>query len=153
MRRNDVYKVKYMKNMQAWVDGGSRGNPGHAAIGVVLVLDDKTTEHSQYIGIATNNVAEYTALVTAVSLAEAIGVDNLFVRTDSLLMANQVKGLYMVLDEKLKVLYDKVIKLTAKMQGFHIEHIPREQNKEADRLVNEALDGRELQADDGKAGH
>lgn len=142
-----------MKTMQAWVDGGSRGNPGQSAIGVVLVMDDKTTEHKQCIGITTNNVAEYTALVVAIKMAVAAGVDYLFVNTDSLLMANQIKGLFMVKDEKLKVLYDKAMKLLMKIKQFHIEYIPREKNKEADRLVNEALDGRELQADDGEARH
>jgi ribonuclease HI len=142
-----------MKIMQAWVDGGSRGNPGQSAIGIVLSMDTKITEHKQCIGIATNNVAEYTALVMAVKLAVAADVDYLFVHTDSMLMANQIKGLFTVKDEKLKVLYDKVLKMLTKIRQFHIEYIPREQNKEADRLVNEALDGRELQADDGKAGH
>lgn len=142
-----------MKTMQAWVDGGSRGNPGQSAIGVVLVSDGKTTEHKQCIGVATNNVAEYTALVVALKLALAAGVDTLFVNTDSLLMANQIKGLFMVKDEKLKVLYDKAVKLLLHFGQFHIEYIPREKNKEADRLVNEALDGRELKADDGEAGH
>jgi ribonuclease HI len=138
-----------MKIMQAWVDGGSRGNPGQSAIGVVLKMDDKTTEHKQCIGVQTNNVAEYTALVVAVKMAVAADVDYLFVHTDSLLMANQLKGLFVVKDEKLKVLYDKVLRLLMKIKQFHIEYIPREQNKEADRLVNEALDGRKLQTTDG----
>lgn len=129
-----------MKNAQVWCDGGSRGNPGESAIGVILVIDGHTSAHSIAIGTATNNVAEYTALLMAVKLCAAAEVDNLFVNADSELMVNQVKGLYVVRDEKLKVLYDKIIKILPKFKAFHINHVPREQNKEADALVNLALD-------------
>lgn len=132
-----------MKVMQAWTDGGSRGNPGEAAIGVVLSSDGKTTEHKQCIGIATNNVAEYTALLVAVRLAVAAGATHLFVRADSELMVNQIKGLYMVRDENLHKLYDKIIKQLYNIKQFHIEHVRREENKAADALVNQALDAKQ----------
>jgi ribonuclease HI len=142
LTNNKIYDimVDIMKNAQVWTDGGSRGNPGESAIGVVMMMDDKKTEHSTCIGIATNNVAEYTALLLAVKLCAAAEAETLFVRSDSELMVNQIKGLFIVRDEKLKVIYDKIIKLLPKFRAFHIEHVRREENKEADALVNLALD-------------
>jgi ribonuclease HI len=132
-----------MKNAQVWTDGGSRGNPGHGAIGVYVRFDNGETIHSsKYIGAkVTNNQAEYAALLHALTLlVEEEDVEKVLVYADSELMVKQMKGLYEVKDTKIRVLYDKIIKLLLNFKEFAIIHIPREQNKVADGLVNEALD-------------
>lgn len=129
-----------MRNIIAYTDGGSRGNPGDSAIGVYMLVGKKIFQHKRYIGIATNNVAEYEALLLAVDVAVSAKAECLFVYADSMLVVQQMKGAWQIKDEKLRVIYDKIIKLLSKLKEFHIEYIPREKNKEADRLVNEALD-------------
>jgi ribonuclease HI len=131
-----------MKKLVTWVDGGSRGNPGPSAIGIYSVLPDGTTSsYGEFIGTATNNVAEYMALFGAVEQAVRGGYDSLFVYSDSEVMVKQIKGIYQCKDEKLRKIYDRIIQLLPKLKEFHIKHIPREENKEADKLVNEVLDG------------
>jgi ribonuclease HI len=126
----------------AHTDGGSRGNPGPAAYAAVI----RTTEFQdvikikKYIGKATCNVAEYLGVLAAVRYAAENAAESLFIYSDSQLVVQQVRGFYTVKDKTLKALYDKIIKLLPKLQAFHIEHVKREKNKEADALVNEALD-------------
>lgn len=132
-----------MKNAQVWTDGGSRGNPGHAAIGLhIRYSNGETYSENKYIGDKiTNNQAEYTALLCAIKHLVAEGdVEKVLVYADSELMVKQIKGLYMVKDTKIKVIYDKIIKMLPNFKEFAIMHIPREQNKFADSLVNESLD-------------
>lgn len=130
-------------NAQVWTDGGSRGNPGHGAIGVYIRFDTGETIHSsKYLGAKiTNNQAEYAALLHALTLLVEEGtVEKVLVYSDSELMVKQIKGIYNIKDTKIRVLYDKIVKLLPNFKEFAIMHIPREQNKVADGLVNEALD-------------
>jgi 2-dehydro-3-deoxyphosphooctonate aldolase (KDO 8-P synthase) len=123
-------------------DGCSKGNPGRAGIGVVF----KDTQGKiikkihKNIGIATNNVSEYTALIIALETALADGYQEIQILADSELMVKQLKGQYSVKDANLKVLYDKVISLLKQFKTKSIQHIPRELNKEADELSNIALE-------------
>lgn len=132
------------EHMRIFVDGASRGNPGPAAIGV-LIEDDKGQEQariSRYIGSTTNNQAEYRALITGLNEAASLGAQYVEVCTDSELMARQVQGRYMVRNEGLKPLFRQVVELRARFKSFNIRHIPRGSNSRADGLANKALDER-----------
>ena len=124
-----------------YTDGASRGNPGHASLGVVIKKKGHNVEtlHS-YLGILTNNQAEYSALVAALKRAQKTGLKSIRVLTDSLLLANQINGLWKVKDHNIKDLYVEVKALAEPFDSFSIAHIPREQNSEADGLANLALD-------------
>ncbi|MGI8631405.1 MAG: ribonuclease HI family protein [Solirubrobacterales bacterium] len=124
------------------VDGGARGNPGPAAIGVVVATDDGLVvdEHGETIGRATNNVAEYRALLAGIERARALGGKRLELLGDSELVVKQVQGAYKVKNADLKPLHAQVRKALAELDGWEIRHIKRAANAEADRLVNEALD-------------
>lgn len=125
-------------------DGGSRGNPGEAAIGYVIKLgDDAVFESGQLIGIATNNVAEYTAIIRGVKKAKLLGFDQVEVFVDSQLVERQLKGQYKVKSPELKPLYDELNSEISKLKSFEVSHVRRELNKRADKLVNEALDKNE----------
>jgi ribonuclease HI len=126
----------------AYVDGASRGNPGPASYAVVLRAPDGTTafEIGKYLGRATNNVAEYYALITALDYAQAHGIARLAVRSDSELLVRQMQGRYKVKSPDLRPLYERAKKLAAGLAHFAIKHVPREQNREADELANLALD-------------
>lgn len=128
--------------MQINCDGGSRGNPGHAAYGFVVKKDGKIVKEGYgYIGIATNNFAEYTALVEALKwLAVNAPGENLEFNLDSQLVVSQLTGLYKVKNAIIKDLVSKVKELEAKFTSISYKHIPREQNRQADALVNMALD-------------
>ena len=122
-------------------DGASRGNPGQAAIGATL-KDEKgrlIRTVSQRIGRATNNQAEYQALIAALSEAAKLGAAEVGVLLDSELVVKQVTGKYRVKNAALKPLYDEVKKLEAGFKGFSITHVPRAQNAEADNLANSAF--------------
>ena len=129
------------KRLTAHVDGASRGNPGPAAIGVVIKDEKGTTivKVSSYIGRATNNQAEYTALATALEEAKKLGANHIDIRTDSQLMAEQVEGNYRVRNANIKPLFEEVKRLLAAFKSYTIDHIPRERNSEADSLANQAL--------------
>ena len=117
-------------------DGASRGNPGQAAIGATL-KDEKgqlISTISQRIGRATNNQAEYRALITALGEAARLGAAEVRVLLDSELVVKQVTGKYRVKNAALKPLFDEVKKLQASFKGFSIAHVPRAQNAEADKL-------------------
>ncbi len=126
------------------VDGGSRGNPGPAAIAAVVqepgggVLE----ESAEPIGRATNNVAEYRALLLGIERAAALGATELELVGDSELIVRQVEGRYKVKDATMKELHAQVRRALAGFEDWSIRHVRRELNSEADRLVNEALDGR-----------
>ncbi len=132
----------------AFTDGAARGNPGDAGIGIVLKDDDGTTIQTlkKYIGKTTNNVAEYTALVTLLEFLkknETLRCTELVVHTDSELMARQINGMYKVKDAGLKLLYKNVkLQLHGAAFTFSIQHIPRTRNTEADILANEAIDSK-----------
>ena len=126
------------------VDGGARGNPGPAAIAAVVQDGDGEVleERSEAIGIATNNVAEYKALLLGIERAKAFGAGRLKLVGDSELIVRQVKGEYKVKDETLRGLHQQVLKALQDFEDWSIEHVRRERNEEADRLVNEELDKR-----------
>ncbi|HUB99222.1 MAG TPA: ribonuclease HI family protein [Solirubrobacterales bacterium] len=125
------------------VDGGARGNPGPAAIGVVLRDADGEilAERGETIGRATNNVAEYRALLAGIALASAHGADELELVGDSELVVRQVEGRYKVKDATMKELHAEVKRALAGFDRWSIRHVRREHNADADRLVNAALDG------------
>ena len=124
------------------VDGASRGNPGPASYGLIVYAPDGTTELKigKYLGRATNNVAEYYALIGALDYAEAQGIERLLVRSDSELLVRQMQGRYKVKSSDLRPLYEHARKLAGRLAHFAIEHVPRERNSEADELANIALD-------------
>lgn len=124
------------------VDGGARGNPGPAAIAAVVQNGDGAVleEHSEAIGEATNNVAEYRALLLGIERAAAHGARSLELVGDSELIVRQVKGEYKVKDEALRELHGQVRKALEPFEEWSIRHVRRDDNAEADRLVNEALD-------------
>lgn len=123
-------------------DGGSRGNPGHAGVGVVLAAADGTplVTLGRYIGTATNNVAEYMALIVALGEAAKLGAENLHVRGDSELIIKQMRGEYRVKNPGLKELYEKAQSLVRQFAQVRFEHNLREHNTLADRLANRAMD-------------
>ena len=124
------------------VDGGARGNPGPAAIATVISTDkgEVLEEHGERIGTATNNVAEYRALLHGLERAHSLGASEVELIGDSELVVRQVRGEYKVKDEALKKLYAQVVKALAELDRWSIRHVPREHNEAADRLVNEVLD-------------
>jgi ribonuclease HI len=126
----------------AAIDGGSRGNPGPAAWGVaILAADGSYVEgHARAMGKATNNVAEYRGLIEALRLAGERGASRVEIRADSELIVKQIRGVYRVKHPALKPLYAEAIERIAGFHSFRIEHVRRENNKQADRLVNVALD-------------
>src|ERR1700686_77764 len=124
------------------IDGAARGNPGPASYGVVFRKPDGTPLESlgKYIGRHTNNVAEYYALIAALDYAAANGIKRLRVQSDSLLIVNQMKGLYKVKHPDLRPLHERAKKMAAGLEAFAIQYVPREQNHEADAAANAALD-------------
>jgi ribonuclease HI len=125
-------------------DGASRGNPGPAAIGAVI-KDDRgnlVARLSRRIGRATNNQAEYRALIAALEQAISLGAKKIDIRLDSELIVRQLSGRYRVKNAGLKPLYEQVQQLLAKLDEVSVRHVPRARNAEADRLANQALDGK-----------
>jgi probable phosphoglycerate mutase len=122
------------------IDGGSRGNPGPAGYGVYIVCDGETIELKQSLDICTNNVAEYSGLLAALRWAVARGCSSLHIKSDSLLLVQQMKGVYRVKHPGLQPLYEEARSLVKQIGRVTFEHVRRELNKEADRLANEAMD-------------
>ncbi|MFH0887328.1 MAG: ribonuclease HI family protein [bacterium] len=128
--------------IEIYVDGGSRGNPGDAGIGIVIKKGKETIkEISEYIGKATNNVAEYVALNRGLQEAVLCNYHDIAIFADSELMVRQLIGEYKVRDESLRPLNYLALSLIKKFKNQRIFHIPRENNKEADKLLNKAIDG------------
>lgn len=132
-----------------YTDGGARGNPGPAAAGAVIIADDGrvTAEISEYLGVATNNVAEYRALLLALRRALDDGYRRADICMDSELIVRQLSGQYRVKDAKIVPLHAKARHLLREFDETSIVHVRREQNKDADRLVNAALDAAKAQDD------
>ncbi len=124
------------------VDGASRGNPGPAAIGVTVKDESNRilANISQTIGNTTNNQAEYRALIAGLEKAISLGAKQVEVKSDSELLVKQLQGHYRVKNAELKPLYSEVVKLAYSLASFRIVAVPREQNREADKLANMALD-------------
>ena len=127
---------------RAWIDGAARGNPGEAGFGLYFVEDDRVEEFAGYLGHATNNVAEYAALIAALSYARQQGVEDFTVYSDSQLMVRQLNGEYRVKAAHLRPYYLEALALKKGLARFRIEHVRREQNRDADRLANRAIDDR-----------
>jgi len=127
----------------AYIDGGARGNPGPAGFGVRIEHADGTLieEFCEAVGIATNNVAEYRALIAALEWARRNGHHRLHVRSDSQLLVQQMRGVYKVKHPGLQPLNAKARALAAEIGRVTFEHVAREQNSRADRLANLAMDG------------
>ena len=127
---------------EIFTDGGARGNPGPAGIGVYVVKSGEPVhEIAEYIGETTNNVAEYTALVRALEWITAQeDADSVVLKLDSELVVKQMKGEYKVKNPALKVLWTRAQSLAYTLKKISFEHVRREQNVEADRLANKAMD-------------
>ena len=130
------------RRFSAGFDGGSRGNPGPAAWGVVVLDDDARPVEgfAGTIGRATNNVAEYNGLLEALALAAERGAVEVSLRADSELVVKQMRGEYRVRHPDLIPLHAEASRRAARFSRFTIDHVGREQNRDADRLVNRALD-------------
>ena len=124
------------------VDGGARGNPGPAAIGIVVsdVDGNVVDELAELIGHATNNVAEYRALLRGIEWARGLGADELDIVGDSELVARQLTGAYKVKHPSMKPLYEEAIAALRAFERWKIRTVPRAENARADALVNQALD-------------
>ena len=124
-----------------YIDGASRGNPGDAGIGILIKEPGgKSREITKYLGTRTNNQAEYTALIEALESAKDLNGHPIRIFTDSLLVANQVNGLWKVKHAEIIPLNKKARSLFSGFDDIRIRHIPREQNSEADKLANQAID-------------
>lgn len=131
--------------VELYTDGGARGNPGPAGIGAV-VYDPSTSPPqvlasvSETIGVATNNVAEYRAMIVGLEISANFPAQLLRVRSDSLLVIRQLQGVWKVKQPHLKPLHAQALALLRNTHAFDLDHVPREKNTEADFLVNAALD-------------
>ena len=127
--------------MTAYVDGASRGNPGPAGFGVYMTTDaGDIIEISGYLGVTTNNVAEYAGLLEALTVARQEGATEVEIISDSLLLVNQMLGRFRVKHANLIPLYERARRLASHFARFSIRHTLRAGNKEADRLANLAVD-------------
>ena len=127
---------------QANIDGGSRGNPGPAAYGVVIrnAKGEVVARLKKYIGQNTNNVAEYFGLIAALDYAQTHDIRALRIESDSELLVKQMRGQYKVKSGDLRPLFERAKKMSQTLESFRIDHVYREQNRDADALVNQALD-------------
>jgi ribonuclease HI len=130
-------------------DGGARGNPGPAGIGVVLTDENGEVigEIARGIGIQTNNVAEYEALIAGLELALGCGVTDIEINVDSELVNSQIKGDWKIKNDRLRALAVKARSLMSRFDGAAISHVPRELNADADKLANQGMDAAMLDAD------
>jgi len=138
----DLAKYKSEKEFaEIFIDGASRGNPGSSSIGIVI-NDSKGNLYKvkKYLGTLTNNQAEYQALITALKYAKKLKQATLKIHTDSLLIANQINGIWKVRAPEIKIVYKEAMRLISNFMKVEVNHIPRYLNQEADRLANEALD-------------
>ena len=124
------------------VDGASKGNPGESGIGVAIFDKDLNliNEACDYLGVATNNVAEYKALILGIKLSAKYNAKRVLFKADSELMVKQIKGEYRVKNAQLKLLFTEAQGLLKKLPNWKIMHVPREENKEADLLANKGVE-------------
>lgn len=129
------------KRIYLYTDGGARGNPGPAGIGIIILdgAKKKIKESFRYIGETTNNIAEYSALIHGLEESLALDADEIVISLDSELIVRQLNGEYKVKDAGLRELFDKAIGMLKRFGSFEIRHIDRAKNKEADKLVNKAI--------------
>ena len=124
------------------VDGASRGNPGESGIGVAIFDKDSNliSEACDCLGVATNNIAEYRALILGIKLSTEYNAKRTLFKSDSELMVKQIKGEYKVKNAQLKLLFAEAQSLLKKLPNWKIMHVPREENKEADLLANKGVE-------------
>lgn len=126
-----------------FTDGASRNNPGEAGVGVVIKRNGEPIDTiAKYIGITTNNVAEYSAAILGLERALELGAARVRLFADSELLIRQIAGVYKVKNEGLKPLHSRIKELMARIGMVEVCHIPREQNRDADALANKAIDER-----------
>jgi ribonuclease HI len=137
-----VPEKKAVAAYRANIDGGSRGNPGPASYGVVIrdPRGEIVAKLKKYIGRMTNNVAEYYGLIAALDYAQSHGIRALRIESDSELLVKQMRGQYKVKSEDLRPLFELAKEMSQAFETFRIDHVYREQNREADALANEAMD-------------
>ena len=146
LRAHSIYILKDRLSVNKVIictDGAARGNPGPAAIGAT-VKDAKgnlIASVSRHIGVTTNNQAEYQAIIAALEKAISLGASHVELKSDSELVVKQINGRYKVKKAALRPLYQEIVQLIGSLEGFTIAYIPRQQNREADKLANKALDG------------
>jgi ribonuclease HI len=140
---NPSFTTMVVDNVKVFADGGSRGNPGPSASGYVIVdagSDKVLVDKGVYLGVTTNNQAEYLALKYALEECLKMGVKTVDAYMDSLLVVNQIKGTFKVKNRDLYPIHDSVKELIARFEKFNLQHVPREMNKLADAAVNRAMD-------------
>jgi ribonuclease HI len=129
-----------MRIFNVYVDGASKGNPGPSGIGVIICRGDETIKNiSRYIGNATNNVAEYMALIHGLQECLTLKAESVFINTDSQLMHRQINQEYKVKNTNILALYNQAKKLMSGFKHVSVNHIPRENNKGADKLATKAV--------------
>ena len=129
-----------MKELEIYIDGASKGNPGPSGVGAIISHSGVVVKNiSSFIGNATNNIAEYTALIYALEEAVALKAESIKVKTDSQLLARQLNKIYKVKNANISGLYDRAVLLLSYFKKFTILNIPREENQGADRLATEAV--------------
>lgn len=129
------------RRVHLYIDGAARGNPGPAGIGIVLLDENnnKIKDFYKFIGKATNNIAEYNALVYGLQEAIALGAKEVVINSDSELIARQLKGDYRVKNAGIKPLFEQAVHMLDNLDKVEVRHIDREQNKEADKLAKKAI--------------
>lgn len=127
-----------------YIDGAARGNPGEAGIGIIIKdsQDKNIRQLYKYIGSTTNNIAEYTALIFALQEVLILGLKSVVVHSDSELLVKQLNGEYRVKNSNLKPFYEQFLHLKTGFNRLEIKQIAREENKETDKLANQAIDSR-----------
>jgi len=135
-----VPDIELMKQIEIYIDGASKGNPGPAGIGVIICQDGKILKNiANYIGETTNNFAEYSALLQALEEALIMKAESVHVYSDSQLLCRQIKKEYKVKSQNIMGLYAKAVSLISGFKKFLITHIPRENNVGADKLATQAV--------------
>jgi len=141
MCRGSRKSIATEKCAEIYCDGASNGNPGHAGVGVVIKIQGSKCriQMSKYIGLTTNNVAEYLALIKGLKKARVLKLKNIKVFLDSELVVKQINGTYKVRDKNLKLLWTEVKEILKDFDNYVITHIRREINREADLLAKKAV--------------
>jgi ribonuclease HI len=144
LRSYPIYLLMNTNKLTIYTDGAARGNPGPAAIGIVIQDQAGNTiaTISRQLGITTNNQAEYQAIIAALEKATSLGAKNVILKSDSELVVKQINGLYKIKKTALRPLYQQIVQLIGSLESFSISYIPRERNAAADALANQALDGK-----------
>ncbi|PIP20678.1 MAG: ribonuclease H [Candidatus Omnitrophica bacterium CG23_combo_of_CG06-09_8_20_14_all_40_11] len=129
-----------MRGLKIYIDGASKGNPGPSGIGAVICRDGRAIKNiASFIGNATNNVAEYTALIYGLQEGLMLNAENIEINTDSQLLYRQIKKIYKIKSANILGLYNQALHLMSAFKQVSIKHIPREENRGADKLANKAV--------------